>query len=119
MLLRIIVDSLESFEHWLANKSGPALEDTSAREGKEVFLSQTCVNCHRVRSAPAQGGYAADLTHLMDRQTLPAGMVSNTPANIRCWLNNRGSIKPGCLMPAFGLSNREYDRIVDYLPTLR
>jgi hypothetical protein len=28
-------------------------------------------------------------------------------------------IKPGCLMPAFGLGDRERDEIVSYLLTLR
>lgn len=67
----------------------------------------------------AQGGYAPDLTHLMGRKTLAAGMMPNTPENLRRWVDDPASIKPGCLMPAFGLSEHDRGLIVDYLATLR
>ena len=119
MLLRVVVDSPEDFERWLANEAGPAVDDAASREGKAAFLAQSCVNCHRVRGTLAQGGYAPDLTHLMGRQTLAAGMVPNTTENLRRWVDDPASIKPGCLMPAFGLSERDRGLIVDYLKTLR
>ena len=68
---------------------------------------------------PAQGTYAPDLTHLMSRRTLATGIVPNTPENLRQWIADPQKIKPGCLMPAFGLSDRDRDLIVDYLVTLR
>ena len=89
------------------------------RAGRAAFLGQSCVNCHRVRGTPAQGTYAPDLTHLMSRKTLASGMVPNTPENLRRWVADPQQIKPGCLMPAFGLSDRERDDIVRYLLTLR
>jgi cytochrome c oxidase subunit II len=119
MLLRVVADSPDEFEHWLANEAKPAVEDSTGQEGKAVFLSQSCVNCHRVRGTAAQGGYAPDLTHLMRRETLAAGMVSNTINNLRRWVDDPGSLKPGCLMPAFGLSGRERELVSDYLETLR
>ena len=72
-----------------------------------------------MRGTPARGRYAPDLTHLMSRQTLAAGMVPNTTENLRRWVDDPQTIKPGCLMPAFGLSDRDRDLIVDYLMTLR
>ncbi len=119
MLLRVAVDSPEDFEHWLANEAGPAVDNAVSHESKAAFLAQSCVNCHRVRGTVAQGGYAPDLTHLMSRQTLAAGMMPNTTENLRRWVDNPASIKPGCLMPAFGLSGRDRGLMVDYLKTLR
>ncbi len=119
MLLRVVVDSPDEFERWLMNEAGPAVDDSAGHEGKTVFLSQSCVNCHRVRGTVAQGGYAPDLTHLMTRKTLAAGMVSNTIENLRRWVDDPAWIKPGCLMPAFGLSERDRDLVIDYLETLR
>jgi len=119
MLLRVIVDSVEDFEKWLANEAKPAVDDRPGRAGKAVFLAQSCVNCHQVRGTMSQGTYAPDLTHLMSRQTLAAGMVSNTLVNLSRWVDNPASIKTGCLMPGFGLSNHERSLIVDYLKTLR
>jgi cytochrome c oxidase subunit II len=119
MLLRVTVDSPEQFERWLGNEASSAVDDSAGHEGKSVFLSQSCVNCHRVRGTSAQGGYAPDLTHLMGRQTLAAGMVPNTIGNLRHWVDNPAVIKPGCLMPAFGLSEHECGLVVDYLKSLR
>ena len=119
MLIRIVVDSPSDFEHWIENERKPAAEDPTARAGKSAFLAQSCVNCHRVRGTPAQGRYAPDLTHLMTRKTLASGMIENSPENLRRWIDDPQRIKPGCLMPAFGLSDPERDDIVRYLLTLR
>jgi cytochrome c oxidase subunit 2 len=119
MLIRVVVESPADFESWLERERKPAIEDASARTGRSAFLGQSCINCHRVRGTPAQGTYAPDLTHLMSRQTLASGIVPNTPENLRRWVADPQPIKPGCLMPAFGLSAREQEDIVLYLLTLR
>ncbi len=119
MLLRVVVDSPEDFETWLANESQPAVDEPAAAEGKAAFLAESCINCHRVRGTIADGTYAPDLTHLMSRQTLASGLVLNDRENLRAWINNPHDIKEGSLMPAFGLSDDKLDLIVDYLMTLK
>jgi cytochrome c oxidase subunit 2 len=119
MLLRVNVDSPEAFARWLESQKGPAVDDARASEGKKTFLSQSCIKCHRVREIGADGTYAPDLTHLMSRETLASGLVPNSRENLRQWIADPQKVKPGCLMPAFGLSEREIDLIVDYLATLR
>ncbi len=118
MLLRVYVDAAEDFRRWLDHEAQPAVNVASA-EQRRAFLSQSCLNCHRVRGTPAQGNYAPDLTHLMSRQTLASGMIPNTPEELRRWVKDPQTIKPGCLMPAFGLSSHDRELIVGYLLTLR
>jgi cytochrome c oxidase subunit II len=121
MLIRVVVDSPEDFQRWLENQQKPGVEDPAARDGKATFLAQSCINCHRVRGTPAQGGYAPDLTHLMSRQTLASGMIPNDSdgKQLSEWIADPQAIKVGCLMPAFGLSSRDRDLVVRYLRTLR
>jgi cytochrome c oxidase subunit 2 len=119
MLIRVIVDSPRDFERWLENEAKPAVDDPAAAAGKSAFLAQSCVNCHRVRGTTAQGTYAPDLTHLMSRQSLAAGMTPNTPEALRLWVDDPQKVKPGCLMPAFGMGERDRDLVVRYLQTLR
>ena len=119
MLLRVNVDSPEDFQNWLDNQKEPGVDAAAARAGRDVFLSQSCVNCHRVRGTSARGTYAPDLTHLMSRQTLAAGMVPNTQDQLRKWVTDPQQTKSGCLMPAFGLSGQQVDLLVSYLMTLK
>jgi cytochrome c oxidase subunit 2 len=123
MLLRVNVDEPAEFDRWLAHEAEPAVEPEAANQtatgAQATFLGQSCIKCHRVRGTLAGGTFGPDLTHLMSRQTLAAGMVANNPENLRKWLVNPQQVKPGCLMPAFGLSPEEFDRIVEYLVTLR
>lgn len=119
MLLRVVVEPPEDFQRWLENQSKPAVEDPSVATGKAAFLAQTCVNCHRVRGTRARGDYAPDLTHVMSRETLAGGLVRNTPETLRAWVEGPQAIKPGCLMPAFGLDEGDSRLILSYLRTLR
>jgi cytochrome c oxidase subunit 2 len=119
MLLRVVVDSPDDFQTWLRNEEQPAVEDESVAEGKRTFLAHSCINCHCLRGTPAAGTYAPDLTHLMARETLASGMIPNTPENLLAWVRDPQAIKPGCLMPAFGLSERENELINEYLRTLK
>ncbi len=123
MLVRVIVEPIGDFERWLGNEKkdqAPRDDDPEpVKAGRKAFLGQTCVNCHRIAGTKAQGNVAPDLTHLMSRQTLATGMIPNTPENLRRWIADPQRIKEGCLMPAFDLSSRERDLIVDYLATLK
>jgi cytochrome c oxidase subunit 2 len=55
----------------------------------------------------------------MSRQTLASGIVPNTRDNLRQWVADPSKLKPGCLMPAFGLSDADVDLVVRYLETLK
>ena len=72
-----------------------------------------------MRGTPANGIFGPDLTHLMSRSTLAAGVASITPENLRNWVNNPAALKPGALMPAMQLSRPDLDQLVAYLLTLR
>jgi len=62
---------------------------------------------------------APDLTHVASRRQLGAGILENTPANMRRWLKNPQHIKPGALMPDFNFTDQELDELGEYLNTLR
>ena len=119
MLLRVYVDTPEQYDKWLANEAKPAVDDAKVKEGRDLFLKLSCVSCHRIRGTSADGFYAPDLTHLKSRETLASGIVPNTREELRRWVQDPQKVKPGALMPAFGLSDRELDLVIDYLETLK
>ena len=118
MLLRVTVHPKDEFAAWVAEQQAPAIDDPGVRGGRELFQSVACINCHTVRGTPANGIFGPDLTHLMSRATLAAGVATNTPDNLRAWINNPDALKPGALMPAMKLSRGDVDQLVAYLLTL-
>jgi cytochrome c oxidase subunit II len=119
MLLRVYVDAPGEFQRWVNLQKRPANIDESVGEGRRVFETTACVNCHAIAGTGAIGTFGPDLTHLMSRQTIASGAAENTEAQLKLWIENPDAIKPGSLMPAMKLSSRDSDALVAYLRTLR
>jgi cytochrome c oxidase subunit II len=71
-----------------------------------------------VRGTFAGGVVGPDLTHLMSRTTIAAGMLPNTVGHLSGWVANPQFIKPGSEMPNLELSGPQLDAIRSYLLTL-
>jgi cytochrome c oxidase subunit 2 len=119
MLLRVSVDSPEEFNAWVFAQKQPVIQNGGEEEGKRVFETTACVNCHAIAGTAAKGTFGPDLTHLMSRRTIAAGAADNTTDNLRLWIQSPDAIKPGSLMPAMKLSNADLDALMRYLGTLR
>ena len=79
----------------------------------------SCAGCHTVRGTTARGTKGPDLTHVGSRQFLAANTVDNTVADLREWIADPQSLKPGALMPDVPLSADDLRQLVAYLRTLR
>ncbi len=119
MLLRVYVDSRDVFDSWVGQQHEPARQQADVAEGKQLFLRTACINCHAVSGTAATGQFGPDLTHLMSRDTIAAGISPNTVENLRAWIRDPESIKPGSRMPAMKLTDHELDSVTAYLATLR
>ena len=119
MLLRVYVDTPEQFAAWAANQAKPGVQDSAVADGRRVFETQACMNCHTIRGTAATGRFGPDLTHLMSRDTLASGTVMNSKENLRQWIKSPDSFKPGSLMPAMQLNAAQLDEITAYLATLK
>jgi cytochrome c oxidase subunit 2 len=127
MLLRVYVQPRAEFDRWVEAQRQPAQKDPPAAnaqvdnavaEGRRVFETTACINCHTVGGTVANGRFGPDLTHLMSRDTIAAGTAPNTQQNLRLWVQNPDAIKPGSLMPAMNLTDQQFDRLTAYLLTL-
>jgi cytochrome c oxidase subunit II len=119
MLLRVYVQSRRDFDRWAQQQTRPSLLGSGASAGQHIFETTACINCHTVTGTAANGRFGPDLTHLMSRDTIAAGVATNTPEHLRQWIQNPDAIKPGSLMPAMQLSDQELDALTAYLETLR
>jgi cytochrome c oxidase subunit II len=119
MLLRVIVEPRADFQRWAEAEKQAPVQDASVAHGRAIFESTACVSCHTIRGTQANGTFGPDLTHLMSRETLGAGVAMNTPEHLKIWVNDPAAMKPGALMPAMNLEQKDLDGLVAYLATLK
>ena len=118
MLLRVVVHRPEDFERWLAHQRTDAAVSPAVAEGRRIFETTACINCHTVRGTNADGRFGPDLTHLMSRATIGAGVASNDRAHLLEWVTSPDHLKSGARMPAMKLEPARIGQVVDYLLTL-
>jgi len=123
MRSRVTAVPREEFNAWVQQQSQLAVSPqpgSLAARGQQVFMENTCINCHAIRGTQATAAVGPDLTHMASRATLGGGVLDNTPDNMRAWVRDAPSEKPGVLMPNFrGLSDADLQALVEYLATLQ
>ena len=122
MLISVHIQTQADFNTWVQQqKQIPSPVGTSeVVKGQQVFLSNTCVNCHAIAGTTAKAQIAPDLTHLGSRQMIGAGILENTPDNLFRWIKNVQDVKPGVKMPPFEqLSDSDIHNLVTYLESLK
>lgn len=93
-------------------------ETTTAQEGQEIF-NESCIGCHAVTPTGA-GAMGPNLTSFGDRTHI-VGYLDHTEENLKNWLKDPESIKPGNKMTGkYGdLSDDEIDALTEYLMGLK
>lgn len=120
MILTVFADPPDVYERWRQSQLSAA-DPRSTNEGRlgEATFVQRCGACHAVRGTMADGRVGPDLTHLMSRSTIAAGMLPNNPGYLSGWIADPQGQKPGALMPRPQLSGPELTRIRAFLLTLK
>lgn len=118
MLLRVDARPPDEFRAWLEHQATPAVVDPAVNDGRALFARLSCLNCHAIDGVSA-GMFGPNLTHLMSRETIGAGVAPLTRENLRAWLDDPQKLKSGCNMPSLKLTGAELDALTDYLVTLR
>ena len=122
MRIRVVADPRAQFDAWVRAQRQPAAapDDPQRARGQQVFLQNTCVNCHTIAGTVADARVGPDLTHFGSRTTLGAGVRANTAEHLRAWVQHVQGVKPGALMPNFdGLPAADLDALVAFLEGLK
>jgi cytochrome c oxidase subunit 2 len=121
MRLLVVAEPAAAFDAWQRQQLAPARppETTASAIGERIFRDQACGNCHAVAGRGFDGRVAPDLTHVATRSTLGAGVTGATADDLRAWLHDPQSIKPGSKMPDFKLSDAEVNDLVAFLEERR
>jgi cytochrome c oxidase subunit II len=121
MAMLVVAQAPEDFATWRDRQLRPAAAPapgSPGENGERLFVGR-CGACHTVRGTEAGGILGPDLTHLMERSTVAAGALPNTPGNLAAWIANPQTIKPGTRMPPPSITPAELQQVVAYLQTLR
>lgn len=116
----VVAEPADQFDDWLEQQRQPAPspDNELARRGQQLFLESSCIYCHTIRGTDAIGDVGPDLTHLISRRTLGAGILDNTPGNLAGWIVDPQHFKPGNLMPPTNLDSDDLQALLTYLDTL-
>ena len=118
MLIRVVAQTPQDFSAWTSEQKQPQAPPVSVAEARTTFESLSCINCHTVRGTVAAGKFGPDLTHLMSRRTIAAGVLQNNAEDLHAWINNPQDAKPGCFMPSMKLTDDQLNQVVAYLQSL-
>ncbi|MEJ2653468.1 MAG: cytochrome c oxidase subunit II [Gammaproteobacteria bacterium] len=121
MGIRVIVQEPAAFSAWIQSQLVVPATPTNgvAGAGAKLFLTRTCENCHTIAGTAAKGTFGPNLTHLADRETIGAGVITNGLTNLTAWIHNPDRFKPGIYMPNLHLTESEAHAIAVYLEGLR
>ncbi|MGC8967674.1 MAG: cytochrome c oxidase subunit II [Thermus sp.] len=118
MLFRVLVVPKEEFGRFVAAAKAytPPVADAM---GQQVF-QQNCAACHGVARSMSPAVIGPELGLWGNRTSLGAGIVENTPENLKAWIKNPEGMKPGAKMPGFPqLSEEDLNALVRYLEGLK
>lgn len=125
MLMTVYADSAKDFGAWAQAMKKPFVAPaagTEAAAGMAVFAAK-CATCHAIGGTNYKGVIGPNLTGLMLRRTIGAGLLKNTPENLRRWVTDASVFKPGVKMPSarnrLGLNDAQIRAVVAFLETLR
>ncbi len=118
MLLRVTAVEAPAFAAWCSAQVAPTIAQPAVSTGRQLFASLACANCHAI-DGTSDGAFGPNLTHIMTRETLGAGVAPMDKANLRRWIDDPSSLKPGCNMPSLKLDDDELDAIVFFLLSLK
>ena len=102
-----------------STKGSRSLTNGDPDRGKTALISYGCVACHTIPGV--QGSHvltAPPLIGISQRSYL-AGMLENTPDNLRSWIQHPRKVNPHTAMPEQGVTTQDATDMAAYLYTTR
>ncbi len=95
--------------------AGGAGSANASPEAKALLQEKACGGCHFIPGVEdAYGDAGPSLKGMKTRKRLLGGRLKNTPENMKAWLKDPASVKPGTLMPNLGITNEDADILIEY-----
>ena len=96
-----------------------AAADADAGRGMAAIARHGCVACHVIPGVANPGSNVGPPLEKVATRGYIAGVLANTPDNMRRWLRNPPAVDPLTAMPDLHLSEQDAADIAAYLYTLK
>jgi len=92
---------------------------SASPEAKALLQAKACGACHVIPGVDGAYGKAGpSLKGLHERRRIVGGTLENNPDNLKVWLKDPKSMKPGSFMPDAGLTDEEVEILILYFDTI-
>lgn len=95
------------------------LTSADPERGKIALTSYGCVACHTIPGVRGSKSLSAPPLIGISQRSYLAGMVENTPENLRFWIQHPRKVNPHTAMPEQGVTDRDAADMAAYLYTTR
>jgi len=102
-----------------STQSNPAFANANPQRGKVALVKYGCVACHTIPGVPGPNALTAPPLIGISQRSYLAGMLENTPQNLRRWIQHPRQINPHTAMPEQGVTDRDASDIAAYLYSTR
>lgn len=87
--------------------------------GRTALTSYGCVACHTIPGVRGSNSLTAPPLIGISHRSHLAGMLENTPENLRFWIQHPRRINPHTAMPEQGVTDQDASDMAAYLYTTR
>jgi cytochrome c oxidase subunit II len=130
MRFKVVIDSPEDYQTWLANQAAPAIKATGDAEtnlvakGEAKFVANGCTSCHYLESDKINdqgivGKIGPNLTHVGSRKHFAGAIAELNETNLTAWIRNPQKFKPGSRMVIGKQSEEDIEALVAYIKSLK
>lgn len=120
MAFPAVVMEPAEFDAWLDARGRASVGLEIGGDGRTLFETAGCGDCHSVDASVAASSNGPDLSHIGSRLTIGAGFLPNEIETLTRFIAHPASIKPGAKMPpSTDLSTEEIDMIAAWLKGLQ
>jgi cytochrome c len=102
-----------------ASKGSRFLTNGDSHRGKRLLASYGCTACHTIPGVPGSNSLSAPPLVGISQRSYLAGMLENTPENLRLWIQHPRKVNPHTAMPEAGVTDNDASDMAAYLYTAR
>ena len=102
-----------------AAQAAAALTGGDPERGAAALARYGCGSCHTIRGVSGARGRVGPPLSGMAGHSYVAGMLENSPGNLRYWIQHPRAVNPKTAMPELGVTDQDATDISAYIYAIR